>query len=331
MSRSLFAAVLAVAAGGPSLCWSQAVSQDSNAQPSLGTPNLSVGSSETNPTLGTSRGTFEEQRNNENQSAAGGAAPSSAFQDDRAFDRVGTVDPAQPEDWRMVLHNGRWWYWTPNNSWLYYNRDRWAAYVPRGPQYDGSAAVDSRRRYQAGYRGDAQLEGDAGVQTNAGLRAGTGQPLGQTQIDPRTGLRTNMSANANTPGFEATRPIAPTANELQGFYQQQGLRATPYGGTMGGARNATPLGGGATRSGTGATGPATFGTPQTNVPGASPITNSPGNPGAIGSPGNPAAAGGTGRAGTATGAGGTTPAGGAGGTSGAGGTGASGGAGGTGS
>ena len=46
------------------------------------------------------------------------------------------------------MHNGRWWYWTPSNTWLYRRGDQWMAYVPRsgphnsGPQYSGSSAVD---------------------------------------------------------------------------------------------------------------------------------------------------------------------------------------------
>ncbi|MGD9636699.1 MAG: hypothetical protein AB7G28_23010 [Pirellulales bacterium] len=353
MSRSIVAAAFVVAVAVPSWSWSQVADPangtnanggpvavgspgldptltDRSANPTsdLGTSNPSASGTMTNPTLGTNSGVFDAQRTTPEaqriQATPGGTTYDAA-------------NAAAPNDWRMVRHNGRWWYWTPNNSWLYRNGDRWMAFVPRnGPQYYGSAAVDRNQRYEAGYRGETQSQGDARLQTGAGLRVGAGQPLGQAQIDPNTGARTNLSTSANTLGFEPTRPLAPTANELQGFYQQQGLRATPYGGTMGGAQNATPLGGGATRSGTGAAGPATFGTPQTNIPGASPLTNSPGNPGAIGSPGNPAASGpaGTGATGAGAGAGGTTSAGGAGGTSGASGTGAagtSGGAGGSGS
>lgn len=320
MSRPVIAIALSIAVLIPALAWAQVADptlNDRSANPTgdLGTSNPSASGTAANPTLGTNSGAMEAQQlSPENQQLQ--ATPGGTTYD---------VADATANDWRMVQHNGRWWYWTPNNSWLYRNGDRWTAYVPRNEsQYRGSAAVDRTQRYQAGYRGDTQVQGDARVQ------AGAGQPLGQTQIDPRTGQPTTLGTNANTPGFAAPRPIAPTANELQGFYQQQGLRATPYGGTTGGAMNQTPLGGGATRSGTGATGPATFGTPQTNVPGASPITNSPGNPGAVGSPGNPAAAG-TGAAGAGTGAGGTTPASGAGGTggvSGAGSTGVSGGTGG---
>jgi hypothetical protein len=77
--------------------------------------------------------------------------------------------------WRYQQHNGEWWYWTPQNNWMYYRNGAWAPYdaatfvFPRGygagqyyygrygqpwvnygmgyaPGYDGY-------RYGVGYRG----------------------------------------------------------------------------------------------------------------------------------------------------------------------------------
>ena len=30
--------------------------------------------------------------------------------------------------WRMVNQSGQWWYWTPNNTWMYYNGNQWSPY-----------------------------------------------------------------------------------------------------------------------------------------------------------------------------------------------------------
>jgi len=38
----------------------------------------------------------------------------------------------QTQDWRMLLDNGRWWYWTPQNSWMYYNNGNWVNYNASG-------------------------------------------------------------------------------------------------------------------------------------------------------------------------------------------------------
>lgn len=308
-----FVSVAAVSA----VAWSQTTDTGRSANPTsgLGTSNPLSGGTAVNPTLDADPALRAAQQ--------GTVGEGGVVDTDPTLNHAGNSTGVAQHDWRMVQHNGRWWYWTPNNSWLYRRGDQWMAYVPHGdmrssgPHYSGSSAVDESRRFQAGYRGTTRLQGDTAV------RSGVGQSQLQMQVDPRTGL----STNANTPGFEPMRPLSPTADEMQGFYRQQGIQAAPYGGTTGGTQNATPLGGGTYRSGTGETGPATFGTPQTNVPGASPITSSPGNPGAVGSPGNPSSAGAAGTpgaAGPATGAGSSLPAGGtsgAAGASGAGGTG----------
>ncbi|REK10457.1 MAG: hypothetical protein DWQ37_16360 [Planctomycetota bacterium] len=63
--------------------------------------------------------------------------------DPRLFDRdEGRVADfvRGPDAWRYKRHNGRWWYWQPNETWSVWNGDDWEPF--RG-----------RRRYQAGYRG----------------------------------------------------------------------------------------------------------------------------------------------------------------------------------
>ena len=40
--------------------------------------------------------------------------------------------PAPPGDgWRYVWENGRWWYWKPNNSWVYWEGGRWVDFAPQ--------------------------------------------------------------------------------------------------------------------------------------------------------------------------------------------------------
>lgn len=34
------------------------------------------------------------------------------------------------DQWRYRWHNGNWWYWTPENRWLYRNGNEWANYEP---------------------------------------------------------------------------------------------------------------------------------------------------------------------------------------------------------
>lgn len=43
------------------------------------------------------------------------------------------VAPAA-EDWRYRWYDGRWWYWTPQDCWMWYGDDgRWVEYQPGAP------------------------------------------------------------------------------------------------------------------------------------------------------------------------------------------------------
>jgi hypothetical protein len=42
-----------------------------------------------------------------------------------------TVKPAAAENaWRYVYFNGQWWYWLPENRWVYWQNRRWNNYAP---------------------------------------------------------------------------------------------------------------------------------------------------------------------------------------------------------
>jgi hypothetical protein len=243
-----------------------------------------------------------------------------------------TQQPAPANDWRLVAHNGVWWYWTPNNTWLYYRNSQWNAYVPgdiRRQQVQESR-LRMRERYGVGYRGGAAY--DANVNPN-----GQAYPnQGQLQYQGRAGV--NMGTNYSGSAFYEQRPISPNAVELQRFQQMQRTTATPFGGTSGGVQDpnlsgsnpvvgGNPIRGGVATPGgtfsnggvgTSATGGGTASpNPSSGVSGASPNPSSGVSPSSTSTPGNPSA--------------GSTPAGGATGTGGTGTSGAAAGAGGTGS
>jgi len=37
------------------------------------------------------------------------------------------------DQWRYRWHNGHWWYWTPENRWVYRNGNQWTSYPPALP------------------------------------------------------------------------------------------------------------------------------------------------------------------------------------------------------
>jgi len=62
--------------------------------------------------------------------------------------------PGYPRDeWRLVFHNGRWWFWAPNERWLYFDRGRWVAL---SEQAHALARERQLQREQVGYRGVQQ-------------------------------------------------------------------------------------------------------------------------------------------------------------------------------
>jgi hypothetical protein len=59
--------------------------------------------------------------------------------------------PGYPEEeWRLVFHNGRWWFWTPNETWMYMQGGRWTDWRDRRSLAERREA---RERYGVGYRG----------------------------------------------------------------------------------------------------------------------------------------------------------------------------------
>jgi hypothetical protein len=285
-----------------------------NPNPNLGNPNPNLGGSNPsgvgsnlNPNLDTSGVSPFDSSEVGRGTAAGQPSRNGNLRNQQMMSGSDAVD----NNWRMVQHNGRWWYWTPENTWLLRRGNEWVPFQARAnTRRNLTGQTFNGQRQRVGFRGEGAVNGQAGTRGLSDPRFGD-----PTTLNNRNNVRGHMGSNFDSSGFEGTRPPLPTAIELQRFQAQQRTTATPFGGTMGGARNQTPLGGGASRSGTlGGVGSA--GTSVTSQGTASP------SPGAIGGS-NPL--GGTtgplgGTTGTATENGGTSGTGaGRGGTGGAGG------------
>lgn len=47
-----------------------------------------------------------------------------------------TAPQGRPENsWRYRLWDGRWWYWTAENSWSYFTGDTWVPYTPEADRF----------------------------------------------------------------------------------------------------------------------------------------------------------------------------------------------------
>ena len=153
------------------------------------------------------------------------------------------LQAADIADWRMVQHNGRWWFWMPYERWLYYHNNNWVPYTPQQPLAERG---QFQQRQRVGYRGDTRFDERA----NLGERAVQGSTTFRSQAD--------FDRRAGAPGaIPGQRPILPTLDQLQQFQQQQlvptdAMRpgapgAQRFGpgqpGAAGGAGTTAPVGG----------------------------------------------------------------------------------------
>lgn len=75
--------------------------------------------------------------------AASAAGPIRAAEEAIPAPRAGHAAPRarmREKHWRYVWHNDRWWYWTPAESWRYFDGQRWRQYDPRRVAARSSAA-----------------------------------------------------------------------------------------------------------------------------------------------------------------------------------------------
>jgi hypothetical protein len=97
---------------------------------------------------------------------------------------VGFADPAQAQvavttqnqagvadDWRYTWHNNQWWYYTPQQQWLYHDGSNWNAHNPAVVS-SGSGATYFRgtqyaQPYQSGYRGSIPYGNGYGLMNGA--------------------------------------------------------------------------------------------------------------------------------------------------------------------
>jgi hypothetical protein len=91
----------------------------------------------------------------------------------RAGATLSDADRAHDARWRFAQHNGEWWYYGPQNSWMYHRDGQWNQFqqdtFAANPAYSGG--------YATGYRGtEGAIQGDAQYQgQNEGQYASNGR------------------------------------------------------------------------------------------------------------------------------------------------------------
>ncbi len=140
------------------------------------------------------------------------------------------ADTSRTAPWRWQWHNNEWWYYTPNNAWMYHRGGHWNSYA--------DANFTPLNQYSTGYRGvaedaqsaaqqaqhNAQTQGQAQVQAGAGpvqrqangsvdasgqIQTPTDQP--QPQPQPQGAAIQGQAGASQWPGIAAdSHPSAST-------------------------------------------------------------------------------------------------------------------------
>jgi hypothetical protein len=111
--------------------------------------------------------------------------------------RLSDADNARDARWRFTQHNGDWWYWTPNNTWMYQRDGDWNRFAEDtftpNPAFQG--------QYAAGFRGETTTFDPAQmVFVDSGGRAVICQS-GRVAFMDGTALRTVHRNQINSQGF----------------------------------------------------------------------------------------------------------------------------------
>lgn len=191
--------------------------------------------------------------------------------------------PNYPRDeWRIVNHSGRRWYYAPDNVWLYYDNGNWVTfqqnapsgavvvYPPGYPQDEWRVVTHSGRRWYwtpdgawllfEGNRWNPFRGDRVGLRQRVGFRGTEDQQMDRPQLDPPGNVKKEGDADRNQtfrdqqPGnqqqsgnTQARQPGGAGA----GASQQQGQQAGQGGNVMspptpptpkGSDKNATPAG-----------------------------------------------------------------------------------------
>ncbi len=148
----------------------------------------------------------------------------------RAGANLSAGDQGREARWRFARHNGEWWYYSPQNEWMYHRGDNWQRFSQdsfqpmdqgqqfnEGQQFAQDQPLDQSQQYSSGYRGVDQ-----------------GQPMpeqGQGQFSQDQGFHQQVRHDRQGRAFicENGRPLYLDEGQFQGEgqYDQAQMSPTP--------------------------------------------------------------------------------------------------------
>jgi hypothetical protein len=131
------------------------------------------------------------------------------------------IDQSRNARWRFSRQNGEWWYYTPQNNWMYHRNGQWLSYEPNTftPLNQGQFNQQQMAQGQAQIQGQAQLA--PGQQYSAGFRGAAQAPTNQ-----------HAQPAAQPQGHQAANPQATQPQGQQGVQPQSGEAPAPAASTV---------------------------------------------------------------------------------------------------
>jgi hypothetical protein len=125
-----------------------------NNNPITNNPNA-TGSNLNNPATTTDRNANNPNPNTNATGPANTGGRAETGSESRT-DRSGERGNRDDNQWRYRFYNGVWWYWLPENRWVYWSNGAWLDYNPVTVNYQYEYDQNGRPiRYRTGYRGYA--------------------------------------------------------------------------------------------------------------------------------------------------------------------------------
>jgi hypothetical protein len=109
-----------------------------------------------------------------------------------------TIDRGPQARWRFTRQHGEWWYYTPDNQWMYHRGGQWHAYQqqqPVGPVHDPQMA----QQVHPAPQGPQHTTGYRGAEAQAHAAVNQPQPAQQQQPVPAGAPVYNQGAGYAAP------------------------------------------------------------------------------------------------------------------------------------
>lgn len=153
------------------------------------------------------------------QAAVQGAANVAGGVADAAKGAASAIDRGPQARWRFTRHNGQWWYYTPQNQWLYHRDGQWHAYSAAASQDSQQTAQLQNQPHATGYRGVAAAQNAAVPSDQAQQPTPQVQPSQQAYPSANVAAANAYGGRRYSYGADVSRVPAGSERDVESRYQ----------------------------------------------------------------------------------------------------------------